>query len=120
MPGAFDDGAQYSVLGLGQSGKLVAVKAIKRGTGALEHCQAFNARLDVKRKPTAVLSSRDDFCIPRLIAVLLESMRMWLAIHSESGPSVYRDVRVCFVNVRVCREEVIGENRCEFLGGGEG
>lgn len=48
MPGAFDDGAQYSVLGLGQSGKLVPVEAIKRGTGALEHRQTFDTRLDIK------------------------------------------------------------------------
>lgn len=47
-------------------------------------------------------------------------MRMWLAVHSESGPSVNRDVCVCFVNVRVCREEVVSKNCCEFLGSGEG
>ena len=112
VPVAGDIGAEDAVPGLLESGVLITNEAPELRVGALEDLELVDAGLDVD---TLALDDIDVH-VARLLAVLVERVRVRLAVDVHARPAVRHDVGVHRVDVPVAADEVLAQDGPEQLG----
>ena len=111
-----DIGTQHTIPRLFQRGVLVAQEAPELRVCALEYRQAADTRGDIHAGGLGHV----DLHGAGLLAALDEGVRVWLAVDGHAVPAVGDDVGMGGVDVRVCLDEVGGEDGAEELGGCDG
>lgn len=112
VPVSGDIGAENAIPSLLELGVLVTDEAPELGVGALEHGQAVDGGLDVD----ALALDNVDLDGAGLVAVLVERVRVRLAVEVHAGPAVGDDLGLRGVNVVVAGDEVGAQDGAEQLG----
>lgn len=116
VPRGIDIGGHDAVPGLGESGKLVAVEAVKGRASALEDGKVGDARVD----GNAIAAGDAGDNVALLFALLDEAVRVRLSVDIHADPALGDNLDIDGVDVAVLFDKVVAQDGGKELGRGDG